>query len=93
MEIWDFIFDIINANKEVISASTSALFGAVIGWLTSIFRTRKSRLEDTFKNLNFYDDDDLVFVKGELVPLSSLTIVKKGKNANENESEESTPQE
>lgn len=70
-------------NKAVIDTAVSGVLGAAAGWLTSLFRTRKARLEQTFDGLKWYDEDDLVYIDGNLVPLNRLTIVKKGKNANE----------
>lgn len=84
MDIFQFVKELYLENKAVIDTAVSALAGAFIGWLTALFRTRKSKLEQTFDGLKWYDEDDLVFIDGKLVPLNTLTIVKKGKNANEN---------
>lgn len=71
-------------NKPAIDTALSTIGGCIVGWITAFIRTRKSRLENTFNGLKWYDEDDLVFIDGKLIPLNTLTIVKKGKNADEN---------
>lgn len=75
-------------NKEWLVPALSSFISALIGYLTAMFRTRRSRIEQTFDGLNVYDDNDLVWIQGDykagaFVPLSQLSIVKKGKNADE----------
>lgn len=75
-------------NKEWLVPALSSFVSAFIGYLTAMFRTRRSRIEQTFDGLNVYDDNDLVWIQGDyktgaFVPLSQLSIVKKGKNADE----------
>lgn len=75
-------------NKEWLVPAISSLISAFIGYLTAMFRTRKSRLEQTFDGYQIYDDNDLVWIQGDykdgsFIPLSQLSVVKKGKNADE----------
>lgn len=75
-------------NKEWLVPAISSLISAFIGYLTAMFRTRRSRLEQTFDGYQIYDDNDLVWIQGDykdgsFIPLSQLSVVKKGKNADE----------
>ena len=84
----DFVLKFYEENKEWLVPALSSLLSAFIGYLTAMFRTRRSRIEQTFDGLNVYDDNDLVWVQGDykdgaFVPLSQLSVVKKGKNADE----------
>ena len=84
----DLIKEFYDNNKDWLVPALSSLLSAFIGYLTAMFRTRRSRIEQTFDGLNVYDDNDLVWVQGDykdgaFVPLSQLSVVKKGKNADE----------
>lgn len=82
----DLIKEFYDNNKDWLVPALSSLLSAFIGYLTAMFRTRRSRIEQTFDGLNVYDDNDLVWIQGDykdgaFVPLSQLSVVKKGKNA------------
>lgn len=88
----DLIKEFYEENKEWLTPLISSLIGAFVGWITSIFRTRSSRIEDLIDGKNIYDDNDLVWIQGDykdgaFVPLSQLSVVKKGKNADEKNSQ------
>lgn len=73
-------------NKEWLVPALSSLLSAFFGYVTAMFRTRRSRLEQTFDGYNIYDDNDLVWIQGDYkdgayVRLSTLSVLKKGKNA------------
>lgn len=84
----EIFIEFYQSNKEWLVPAVSSFVSAFIGYLTAMFRTRRSRLEQTFDGYNIYDDNDLVWVQGDykdgaFVPLSQLSVVKKGKNADE----------
>lgn len=84
----EIIREFYEENKEWLTPLISSLLGAVVGWLTSIFRTRTSRLTDLIDGKNIYDDNDLIvldrdYKRGEIMPLAHFSIVKKGKNSDE----------
>lgn len=84
----DLIKEFYEENKEWLTPLISSLIGAAVGWLTSLFRTRTSRLSDLIDGKNVYDDNDLIVIdaeykRGDIMPLSHFSIVKKGKNADE----------
>lgn len=84
----EIIKEFYESNKEWLDRLLYALISAVIGYLTAKFQTRKSRLENLIDGINVYDDNDLVWIQGDykdgaFVPLSQLSVVKKGKNADE----------
>lgn len=84
MEIFKEFYE---ENKEWFNPAISALVGAFIAWLTSLFRTRSSRIENLIDGKKIYDDNDLVRLPdGSLVELGSLYVIRKGKNADEKES-------
>lgn len=83
----EFLKEFFEENKEWINPALAAFVGAFVSWLTSLFRTRASRLEDLIDGKKVYDDNDLVRLpNGQLVELGSLYVVRKGKNADEKES-------
>lgn len=78
----EIVKEFYEANKEWLNPAIAALVGAFVSWLTSLFRTRSSRLEDLIDGKKVYDDNDLVRLPdGTLVELGSLCVVRKGKNA------------
>lgn len=83
----DLIIEFYEENKEWLTPLISSFLGAFVGWITSIFRTRSSRLSDLIDGKNIYDDNDMVYCppseKGVWIELGSLNICRKGKNANE----------
>lgn len=80
----EIIKEFYEANKEWINYAVSGLIGAFVAWLTSLFRTRSSRLEDLIDGKHVYDDNDLVRLPdGQLVEIGSLYVIRKGKNADE----------
>lgn len=89
----EFLKEFYEENKEWLTPLISSLIGAFVGWITSIFRTRSSRIEDLIDGKNIYDDNDLVYCppseKGVWIELGTLNVCRKGKNADENESKSS----
>lgn len=84
----EILIEFYENNKEWFDRLLYALISAFIGYLTALFQTRKSRLENLIDGINIYDDNDLVWVQGDykdgaFIPLSQLSVVKKGKNADE----------
>lgn len=82
----DLILEFLIANKDWLGPAAAALVSAAIAYFTALFRTRTSRLTDLIDGKNVYDDNDEVFIPldakpGTLIPLSQLSVVKKGKNA------------
>lgn len=82
----DILREFYESNAEWINYAASALVGAFVAWLTSLFRTRSARLEDLIDGKNVYDDTDLVVIdhdckRGDLLVLGECSVVKKGKNA------------
>lgn len=84
----EFFLEFYEDNKEWLIPVLSSFAGAFFGWLTSMFRTRASRIEDLIDGKNIYDDNDLVVIdhdckRGDLLVLGECSVVKKGKNADE----------
>lgn len=85
----DLIREFYEENKDWLTPLVSSFLGALVGWITSMLRTRTSRISDLIDGKNIYDDNDLLVIdrdykRGEVIPLAHFSIVKKGKNA-ENE--------
>ena len=84
----EFLREFYEENKEWIIPALSSVIGAAVGWFTSIVRTRASRISDLIDGKNIYDDNDLVVIdhdckRGDLLVLGDCSVVKKGKNADE----------
>lgn len=84
----DFLIEFYEENKDWIIPALSSVIGAAVGWFTSIVRTRASRISDLIDGKNIYDDNDLVVIdhdckRGDLLVLGECSVVKKGKNADE----------
>lgn len=70
-------------NHEWLDRLVSGLLSALVGYLTALFTTRRSKLESLVDGLHVYDDNDLVLIPGttDWVELGKLTVCRKGKNA------------
>lgn len=73
-------------NREWIDRLLTGLLSAFVGWLTALFATRRSKLENLIDGKVVYDENDEIFIPldakpGTLVPLGQCNIVRKGKNA------------
>lgn len=84
----EFLIEFYEENKDWIIPTLSSLVGATVGWITSFIRTRASRISDLIDGKNIYDDNDLVVIdhdckRGDLLVLGECSVVKKGKNADE----------
>lgn len=84
----EFLIEFYEENKDWIIPALSSVIGAAVGWFTSIVRTRASRISDLIDGKNIYDDNDLVVIdhdckRGDLLVLGECSVVKKGKNADE----------
>lgn len=84
----EFVLEFYEENKDWLIPALSSVIGAAVGWFTSIVRTRASRISDLIDGKNIYDDNDLLVIdrdykRGEIMPLSHFSIVKKGKNSDE----------
>lgn len=79
----DLIKEFYENNREWIDRLISGLISALIGYLTALFTTRRSKLESLVDGLQIYDENDLVLIPGttDWVELGKLTVCRKGKNA------------
>lgn len=85
----EWIKEFYYANEEWIDRGIAALISAIIGYFTALFTTRRSKLVSLIDGKKVYDDNDLVLIPGtnEWVELGKLTVCRKGKNADEKESQ------
>lgn len=76
-------------NKDWIDHAIAAFVSAFVGYLTALFTTRRSKLVELIDGKKVYDDNDLVLLpdSNKWVELGSLSICRKGKNADEKESQ------
>lgn len=71
------------SNREWLDKLISGLLSALVGYLTALFTTRRSKLVDLIDGKKVYDQNDLVLIPGTTtwVELGKLTVCRKGKNA------------
>lgn len=82
----DLIVQFYEENKIWIDKLILGLISAFVGWLTALFTTRRSKLENLIDGKTVYDENDEVFIPldakpGTLIPLGQCNVVRKGKNA------------
>lgn len=85
----EWLKEFYEANRDWIDHAIAAFISALIGYLTALFTTRRSKLVDLIDGKKVYDDNDLVLIPGtnEWVELGKLTVCRKGKNADEEKSQ------
>lgn len=79
----DVIKEFYENNREWLDRLISGLISAIIGYLTALFTTRRSKLVDLIDGKKIYDENDLVCIPGTTtwIELGKLTVCRKGKNA------------